>query len=295
MQILDLNSFIKFLTENTEIRICLHDISGILANENLFADYKYTIHSSDFCSIAKTTQRGLDLCMKCKKLANQKAAHSGECFCGTCAYGLLELAYPIVIDFEVKCIIYVGNVIQDINLTKQKIEHTCRLTGVDSQKLKTVLNDCKKIDGNNILFELAHVIESYILLILNKYENIKRRNGIPWIVQDVKQYIETKFIENITLKDCATLYFVNEKYLGRIFQKNIGMSFHKYLNYIRCENAKLKLKSGFATITEIAFDCGYSDVTYFNRVFKQLYGLTPGEYRNLQHQSNLAKTNTYTK
>ena len=64
------------------------------------------------------------------------------------------------------------------------------------------------------------MIESYILLILNKYENIKRRNGIPWIVQDVKQYIEAKFIENITLKDCATLYFVNEKYLGRIFQKN---------------------------------------------------------------------------
>ena len=39
------------------------------------------------------------------------------------------------------------------------------------------------------------------------------------------------------------------------------------------------LKSGAKTITEIAFACGYSDVTYFNRVFKKTYGISPGEYR----------------
>lgn len=60
------------------------------------------------------------------------------------------------------------------------------------------------------------------------------------------------------------------------------MSFHKYLNRIRCENAKHRLKNESRTVTEIALECGYSDVTYFNRVFKQLYGLTPEKYRNNQ-------------
>ena len=57
------------------------------------------------------------------------------------------------------------------------------------------------------------------------------------------------------------------------------MSFHKYLNYIRCENAGKMLKNSFDTVTDIALNCGYSDVTYFNRVFKQIYGISPGEYR----------------
>lgn len=279
MQIINLNSFIKFLTESTGIRICLHDISGILANENLFAEYKYTIHSSEFCSAAKTTRRGLELCMKCKKLANRKAVHGGEYFCGSCVYGLLELAYPVVIDFKVKCIIYVGNVIQDTDKTLQKLERVCRLTGVDERKLKTLLNDCKRVDNGDILLELAQTVESYMLLLLKNCESDKRKGSIHWLVQDVKQYIDTEFSENITLKDCAEFYFVNEKYLGRVFKNNIGMSFHKYLNYIRCENAKRMLKRKAETITEIALACGYSDVTYFNRVFKRMYGLSPSEYK----------------
>lgn len=279
MQIMSLNSLLKFLTETTGIVVCLHDISGILANENLFADYKYRIHSSEFCEIAKTTRRGYNLCIKCKKSANQKAAKYGESFCGNCAYGLLELAYPVVIDFEVKCIIYVGNTVQDINVTNKIIDHTCRLTGVDPQKLKTALKNCKRIDSSDILFELASVIESYILLLFNKNKREKTKNDMPWEVRDIKQYIEIRFNENITLKDCASLYFLNEKYLGRIFKKNIGMSFHKYLNYIRCENAGKMLKNSFDTVTDIALNCGYSDVTYFNRVFKQIYGISPGEYR----------------
>lgn len=39
------------------------------------------------------------------------------------------------------------------------------------------------------------------------------------------------------------------------------------------------LKNSFDTVTDIALNCGYSDVTYFNRVFKQIYGISPGEYR----------------
>lgn len=281
MQILSLNAFVKFLTKNTGIRICLHDISGILTNEKLYAEYKYTIHSSEFCSAAKTTQRGLDLCLKCKKLANQKAVYGGECFCGTCAYGLSELAYPVMIDFKVKCIIYVGNAVTDIYETEKKLEHTCQLTGVDWKKMKALLKNCKKVDNNDVLFELARVVESYILLILRNCENDKQKGDIKCVVKDIKQYIDIEYSENITLKDCAELYFVNAKYLGRVFKNIVGISFHEYLNNVRCESAKRMLKSRAESITEIAFLCGYSDVTYFNRVFKRMCGMTPKEYKHM--------------
>ena len=279
MQIASLNSFVKFLTESTGVRICLHDISGILADERLFAEHKYTIHSSEFCSAAKTTPRGLELCLKCKKTANRKAAYGGEYFCGRCAYGLVELAYPIVIDFGVKCIIYAGNVVNDKEETRQRTEHACRLTGVDSKRMTELLSDCPTGYGEEKPLELARLIESYMLLILKSGENDKRKSGVHWAVQNVKKYIDAEYGENITLRDCAELYFVNKKYLGRTFEKNVGMSFHKYLNYVRCENAKRMLRSGAKTITDIAFACGYSDVTYFNRVFKKTYGISPGEYR----------------
>ena len=279
MQIISLNTLVKFLMKNTGVRICLHDISGILENEDLFVEYKYKIHSSDFCMAAKTTQRGLELCLTCKIKANQKAAYNGEHFCGSCAYGLLELAYPLTMDFKTKCIIYVGNVVKDVETSQKKLKCACRLTGVDCKKMNKLFDDCKIIKNEDILLEIAQIIESYIILTLKNSEKDTRKGGVSWAVNNVQEYINSEYSDNITLHNCAELYFVNEKYLGRMFEKNVGMTFHQYLNHVRCENARKMLKDSSKTITDIAFECGYSDVTYFNRVFKKIYGFAPGQAR----------------
>ena len=65
-----LQVLINLLTQNSNVHICIHDVSGIMKNPLLHLDFKYMIHSCDFCNCAKNTEKGLKLCMTCKMLAN---------------------------------------------------------------------------------------------------------------------------------------------------------------------------------------------------------------------------------
>lgn len=73
------------------------------------------------------------------------------------------------------------------------------------------------------------------------------------------------------------------KTMERLFRKYTGVSPAAYLSGLRLEHAAELLKSPECSITETAFRCGFSNLAYFSRVFRQKYGLSPREYR---HNSN---------
>ena len=58
-----------------------------------------------------------------------------------------------------------------------------------------------------------------------------------------------------------------------------------YLNYYRIEQATYQLLQSDATVTEIAYRCGFNDLSYFIRAFKKYKGITPGRYEKLYRQS----------
>ncbi|MNR43960.1 HTH-type transcriptional regulator YesS [compost metagenome] len=67
--------------------------------------------------------------------------------------------------------------------------------------------------------------------------------------------------------------------LSRLFKEEFGQNFVDYLAQIRIEQAKLMLKESQEPIQDIAAKIGYSHYISFNRAFKKLTGLTPGDYR----------------
>ena len=103
--------------------------------------------------------------------------------------------------------------------------------------------------------------------------------NLHWAVLDAKQTAETLYSEPLTLKQCADKVFINEKYLGRIFKKQLGQSFHEYLNEVRLQRAKSLLTDTVLSIATIAYECGFSNIPYFNRTFKKRFGATPSYIR----------------
>lgn len=285
MQVMSLNKFISALEKNMGIKICIHDISGILKGENLRIDYANRIHMSEFCRCAKSTQKGLKLCLECKKRANRKAVETQTAFWGMCSYGMSEVTYPVVVDYEVKCIIYLGNIITDSDRSIKRLNAACKVTKASADILKPLIKKGVHTVDIEQYTEIAKAIESYILLLHNE-EKDTANHDINWAVHNICRYIDENYAENITLKACAEMYFINEKYFGIKFSKEIGMSFKKYLNFVRIENAKKMLKNTKKTITSVAFECGYADAAYFNRVFKQITLLTPSEYRENKTEFN---------
>ena len=110
-------------------------------------------------------------------------------------------------------------------------------------------------------------------------------------VQDVRlqkmlNYVLTNYQENISLSDLADQMYVSVSTLSRLFKKGTGMQFTDYVNQVRMQNAMWDLVRTDKNIVKIAMDSGYSNLSTFNRVFKEINGVSPSEYR----QSQVKKT-----
>lgn len=100
--------------------------------------------------------------------------------------------------------------------------------------------------------------------------------------------IEMKWNEDISLASIASEEYLSISYLSRFFQKNLQMSFSQYLKELRINHAAAMLVSSQASVTHIAYDCGFHAPSVFIEAFKQQYGQTPGQYRqeSVQRQSD---------
>ena len=68
----------------------------------------------------------------------------------------------------------------------------------------------------------------------------------------------------------------------RFFKRHMNMTSIEYLNQYRLEMASRQLAETNLSVTSIALESGFNNISYFNRVFKRKFGVTPMEYRSLQ-------------
>lgn len=96
---------------------------------------------------------------------------------------------------------------------------------------------------------------------------------------EVKDYIDMNYKEKITLDDLSKKFFINKFYLTRIFKEQFGISVNNYIIQIRITHAKQLLRFSNLSIEAIGSECGMNDPNYFSRMFKQIEGMSPGEFR----------------
>ena len=279
-QYAELDTLLRFLSEGTKAHICIHDISGILNEEAFKIDFKNRTHSLPFCSAAKSTPQGLRRCFACKNLANNKAVAEQKRFYGFCPNGLFEIAQPVCVDGKTLCIIYVGNLVRNQEDVKEKVEKACRLTGVPPKTVLSHLEEAQQMESADMYFQMSDLIESYIRLLFLAYRPLKPANQkLHWAVEVLKNYMDHYYDQNISLEQLARLYYINDKYIGRLFKRQVGATFHEYLNEVRLKHAAILLQSSDKSIAQIALDVGFQNIPYFNRVFVKKYKITPSQYR----------------
>lgn len=98
-------------------------------------------------------------------------------------------------------------------------------------------------------------------------------------ISNIKNWIRSNYNQSITVAKIAELFHYNPDYLSNMFKKTAHISLKKYINEIRINEAKNILVSTSYSLKEIAFQCAFNDEKYFLKVFKQIEGVTPTEYK----------------
>lgn len=119
------------------------------------------------------------------------------------------------------------------------------------------------------------------------YRDVFRRKELPKEqkqdainnIRLVIDYIQENYQQLLTIQDLAGLLHLSEPYFMRFFKKHTGMTCVDYMNDYRMERAVELLQTTNLSIMEISMQVGMHNISYFNRLFKKKYQMTPKEYR----------------
>lgn len=122
-----------------------------------------------------------------------------------------------------------------------------------------------------------------ISLLYKIFAELQKQNYIPEkqyrTIKPAIEYIEAHFLDNkVSMQDLADCCSVSYSYLKRLFLKKFGMPPTKYIINLKINYACDLLQSGLYNITQIAEICGYSDLYFFSRQFKEYTGISPSSY-----------------
>ena len=127
-----------------------------------------------------------------------------------------------------------------------------------------------------------HYYSYELYLLLMRYFRVTSVSIEDMSLSDQLQYyILEHFREEISLSTISSDFYMTPQYFSKIFKKEMGETFHKYLTQIRVNHAKQLLRENEGSLLTIALDSGFSNSSAFNRVFKEKEHMSPSDYRKV--------------
>ncbi len=137
--------------------------------------------------------------------------------------------------------------------------------------------DFFELEIKSELFRMFHILFKYFL-IPEEHESTMKDNTTRNI-KTILDYIAENYMNPITIEELAASVDLSKHYFMRFFKKYMGMTCIEYINDYRLNIATNLLLTTSMQITEVASSIGITNLSYFNRIFKKKYNMTPKEYR----------------
>lgn len=99
-------------------------------------------------------------------------------------------------------------------------------------------------------------------------------------LREIISFVNEHYTEKLSLEDVACHVGFSREYFCRFFKQHMGITFLRYLNEVRISHAGRLLSSTDLSVSEVMNESGFTNQTLFNRLFKEIYGMTPRQARN---------------
>lgn len=141
-----------------------------------------------------------------------------------------------------------------------------------------VISLLKKIENNNEdFFSFCRIMEILSLAASTSTVDIISPKNV--LISEIIEYIGKNYREINSLDEIASKFYITKYYLCRLFKENTGVSVMKYINTLKIRHASKLLSETKKSSGEISALCGFNTTMYFCRIFKQISGMTPSDYR----------------
>lgn len=157
------------------------------------------------------------------------------------------------------------------------------LSGLDDffmeSTMRRVLSLTQRTDLHSEIIVSSLIVELLTkLLIQNSSENLGIGMMPPYL-KDVLKEIENRFLEPLTLDDLSAKAMVSKFHLSREFKRYIGATPNEYIILKRLNHAKELLKYSALSVEQVAYACGFNNVSHFIGLFKRHENNTPLHFR----------------
>ncbi|MBO9151772.1 helix-turn-helix domain-containing protein [Chitinophaga sp. GCM10012297] len=141
----------------------------------------------------------------------------------------------------------------------------------------------EKQQGFDSVLELLSILQGLSTTDLRMLSSAPAQDGAQQHtsrrIQKAMEYMHQHFDDTVSLREVAALANMTEVSFSRFFKKRTGNTFIEVLNEIRMGNASRMLIDTTHTVHEIAYQCGFNNLSNFNRTFRKKKNCTPTEYR----------------
>ncbi len=145
-----------------------------------------------------------------------------------------------------------------------------------------IIRETEKGDEYSNISTLSVLMSLFIYL--NRHHSAGKEKTPPskqkkiTLVRNTLVYIQEHYKEKLTVETVAEALHFSKSYLSHSFKEITHISLISYINLLRCQNARALLLEGLG-VCEAAIECGFSEISYFTRVFKKTLGILPSDVR----------------
>lgn len=136
-----------------------------------------------------------------------------------------------------------------------------------------------------LLYNLS-LEEDYRLLSSSSFSNLENQSDSRRI-RKIEEYVRSHFAEEIRLETVSQLVYMSPTAFSRFFKLHTGRTFTDYVIEVRLGNASRLLAGTAQPVQEICYECGFNNISNFNRIFKRKRGYTPTEFREMYHKKRV--------
>jgi two-component system response regulator YesN len=280
--VVDLNGLVRHIKENSTLSITLGIGFDVIKAEQLWKSFH---HAKEMLNLKMFLGKNRLITSQTTKINMVPDAKNFN-----------EILETMFLAIENYGLVKIDDCIEELFILAKGFEHRVTVYNFAIHiisKIDTFLNKRNEtfqsllgwdMDHLNLIykFETIDDIQSWLrrtMFSISEMVYFRRYSKNSKLFEDVLNYVQSRFSNDVTLRDVANYFSYSPNHLGFLFKEYFKESFSDCVIRMRMEKAAQLLLNPRLKIYEIADQLGYKSLTYFSRQFREFYGTSPGDYR----------------